>query len=106
MTQGEESALAAIRARMQSWRTAHPRATLTEIEQELDRQLATVRAQWLTELAGTSPADMGVCPDCGGALVRRGERARSLRTTGDQDIVLRRPYATCSRCGRGLFPPG
>ena len=91
---------------MRRWRHTHPRATLTEIERELDGHLAAVRAALLATVATTAVDELGVCPDCGGRLVRRGERERSVRTSGDEPLTLCRPYATCSRCGRGLFPPG
>jgi YgiT-type zinc finger domain-containing protein len=106
MTQPDLVDLGDIRARMRGWQAAHPRATLSEIEQELDRQFAAVRARMLAEVATSVAQDLGPCPDCGGRLVRRGERERTLTTTGDEALVLQRPYATCSRCGRGLFPPG
>ena len=35
---------AETRAAIQVWRHAHPQATLKEIEQEVDRRFATVRA--------------------------------------------------------------
>jgi hypothetical protein len=106
MTPSEPPDLAAIREQMRVWQAAHPRATLTQIEQELDRQFASARAGVLAELANSTRDELGPCPDCGGRLVRRGEQERTLQTTGDAALVLQRPYATCSRCGRGLFPPG
>ena len=98
--------LAMVRDQMQAWRACHPRATLTEIEQELDRLLHAARASILTEVATSTGADLGTCPDCGGPLVRRGTRTRTLTTTGDAALTLRRPYTTCLACGAGLFPPG
>lgn len=106
MTQPEMPDLSAIREHMQGWQSTHPLATLTEIEQELDQQFAAVRARMLAEVASATRDEVGACPDCGGRLVRRGERERTMTTTGGEPLVLQRPYATCSRCGCGLFPPG
>ncbi len=106
MTQQEIPNLSEIRERMRVWQAEHPRATLTEIEHELDRQFHAVRARLLAEVATSASDDLGSCPDCGGPLVRRGERERTLTTTGGEALTLQRPYGTCSRCGRGLFPPG
>jgi hypothetical protein len=56
------------------WRREHSRASFTEIEEELDRQLAGVRAQLLQDLVESSPRadlrrrakeDRPKCPECG-----------------------------------------
>ena len=96
------------RLAMRAWRSAHPTATLTQIEQEVDRQLAAARARLVeaTALAGEVEATRPACPDCGGAMVWEGERTRHLTTTHDEAIALTRRYARCPRCGTGLFPPG
>lgn len=97
---------------LRAWRAAHPKATLAEIERELDRRMARVRAQILTDLALASSAaelQSGAappCPECGGRLRDEGRRARTLVTLGDEAVTLERDYATCVRCGRRLFPPG
>lgn len=100
---------------MQEWRRQHPRATFQEIEGSLDSELARLRAQMLQDLAQSSPsADLPrsptgarpTCPECGAALVARGQQTRTLVTEHDQAIELSRSYATCPECGAGLFPPG
>jgi hypothetical protein len=94
------------------WRTAHPRATLREIEQEVDARLATARATLLeaTALAGPvgDPAlsEPQRCPACGAAMAVEGPQTRRLRTTHEQEITLRRRYVRCPACGTGVFPPG
>ncbi len=112
--EGEWERLSAqVLAEMGSWRTAHPRATLAEIEQEVDARLATARARLLeaTALAGPDGdpargAAPPVCPVCGAAMVVEGQRTRRLRTTHEQEVVLSRSYTRCPACGTGVFPPG
>lgn len=98
---------------MEDWRTQHPIATFTEIEQALDGRLADLRAQMLQDLAlqsaaatwSAAPAARPTCPACATPLIQRGTRRRRLRTLGGRVVVLHRPYAVCPRCQRGLFPP-
>lgn len=94
-----------LAAEVRAWRRAHPRATLTEIERELDVRLAAARAELLAEVAADAPEESARCPACGGPLVRRGERPRTLRTTGDAPVRVTRPYLRCPACGTGGFPP-
>jgi hypothetical protein len=61
---------------LRGWRELHPRATLKEIEQELDRRLEQLRARMLADLALAStaadlqrePAARACCPACGEPL--------------------------------------
>lgn len=92
-------------ADLRTWRRAHPEATLTEIEQALDARLDVARAALLAEVAADVPDDAPRCPGCGGRLVRRGTRTRTLRTRGDAPVPLSRPAWSCSACGVGLSPP-
>ena len=99
--------------RMRAWRRAHPKATMYEIEVELDAQIAVLRAQMLTETAGAGASGEegageagAVCPVCQGQLVKDGKRTRKLKTSGDQEVVLERVYMRCPQCGYGVFPPG
>jgi hypothetical protein len=99
---------------MQDWRAQHPQATLSEIEVELDARLARLRARLLERVAQQSAAmtwtrgeaAAPTCPTCGTRLEPRGWRHRRLRTTGGQDVLLKREYGVCLHCGQGLFPPG
>ena len=105
------------RAAMQQikhWRLAHPQATLNQIEQTLDEQLGQLRARMLEDLAQASDAAQLAeqtavrlrCPQCDEALIGRGQQVRELETQHEQRLRLARTYATCPRCGVGLFPPG
>lgn len=98
---------ARVRAEVQAWRATHPQATLTQIEQEIDRRLASARARLVEAVAQAGPvaAAPPAGPDCGAAMAWEGERTRRLTTTHDEAIALRRRYARCPRCGTGLFPP-
>jgi len=95
----------ALAADVRAWRRAHPEATLTEIEQALDERLHAARAALLAEVAADAPATETRCPACGGRLVRRGQRTRTVRTAGDAPLELTRPYLSCPACGAGVFPP-
>ena len=103
---GEQPGLEQVGGYLRQWRAEHPRASLTEIEGELDRQLRRIRAEVVAETAVAGARDLGVCPTCGGSLRRRGDRTRTLITDGDAAITLQRPYASCPVCTNGLFPPG
>jgi hypothetical protein len=99
---------------MKQWRMAHPKAKLTEMEEALDAQLGQLRARMLEDMAHASAlayvneqtTQTVACPQCGVALVGRGEHERELRTNTQQSLQLKRSYATCPGCGLGLFPPG
>ncbi len=99
---------------LREWRELHPRASLAEIEAELDRRLSRVRAQMLADLALASraaevgrvdPAERPRCGACRGKLVSEGRRRRTLQTVNDQAVTLERDYATCPACGSRSFPP-
>src|SRR5215210_440767 len=96
------------------WRFQHPKATLREIETELDARLARMRARMLEDLALQSTAvtwtevarlQTPACRECGTPLDERGSHPRTLLTHGGQEITLERSYGVCPNCGSGLFPP-
>jgi hypothetical protein len=105
---------------MAAWRKEHPKATLREIEAELDQRVAVIRAALLEEMVAASAAVTGAavtgaagtgaagmkCPVCDGPLAADGKRRRRLTTTGGQELELEREYMRCARCGHGFFPPG
>ena len=98
---------------MQDWRTQHPTATLTEIEQALDARLAALRAQMLQDLALDSaaatwpatPTAAAQCPTCHVPVRPRGRHRRRLRTHGGKRLVFHRPYGICPQCHQGFSPP-
>ena len=99
---------------MREWRVQHPKATLRQIETELDARLAHARARMLEDLALASTAatwqdaarlQTPTCPECGTPLDQRGTHPRTLLTHGGQELTLERSYGVCPSCGSGLFPP-
>src|SRR5262245_22477390 len=96
-----------------AWRTQHLTATLTEIEDELDRRWYRVRARVVEDAAVRSaatevavPAARPICPRCGTSMEADGREVRHLTTTGAEVLTLTRAHARCPVCGSGLFPPG
>lgn len=105
----------AVLTGFKEWRVQHPKATLSEIEAALDARLAVMRARLLEDAAlASAAADLGAlppgarprCPACGEAMALRGPEERTLTTTHEQPLVLRRRYAVCPACGEALSPPG
>jgi predicted RNA-binding Zn-ribbon protein involved in translation (DUF1610 family) len=102
----------AVLGGFKEWRLQHPRATLSEIEAALDERWAVARARLLADAAQASDAAdprQGVavrCPQCGERMAVRGPEERTLTTTYEQPVRLRRRYAVCAACGEALSPPG
>jgi DNA-directed RNA polymerase subunit RPC12/RpoP len=101
-----------IMAGVAEWRAAHPKATMREIEAEIDQRLSELRAQMLSDTANASgrakweAAEGMQCPDCGAKMVKKGKKKRILLTREGREVQLDREYAVCPACGQGIFPPG
>ncbi len=100
---------------MRTWREDHPTATMQEIEEEVDKRMARMRAGLVEGVAMTSaaaevgsraPDQPARCPTCGGVLQARGKQVRKLTTTGEQTVRLERSCGYCPICQVGFFPPG
>jgi hypothetical protein len=99
-----------------SWREAHPRATLSEIEDAVLAVTDRLQARLLKDLAEASVAadpgrvassERGRCPECGGAVEPSGYGERMVQVQRQRrPLRLRRGYVECSACGVGRFPPG
>jgi hypothetical protein len=109
-----EALAAEVLVGIKDWRTQHPKATFTEIEEELDRELSRLRTRLLEDVALASAAagapDGALalappCPTCGGRVVGRGQATRAVTVTHNQTVTLRRQYGVCSSCGASVFPP-
>lgn len=110
---GWSAETAAVLAEIGAWGRAHPRATLSEIEDAVDEQVARLRQQLVEErIQAHALADEArsperrVCPECGGALQAHGKKPRMLTTKQGGALALDRTYWWCPRCRAGLFPPG
>ena len=95
-----------------AWREKHSKATLREIEEEVDKRLSVMRARMIAGTAmksGSAEWEAGeteaVCPECEGELQKKGKKKRKLETQEGQEIELEREYGTCLKCGHGIFPP-
>lgn len=98
---------------MSEWREKHPKATLGDIEEEIDKRLSVMRARMISDTAMSSASaewEAGekavVCPACGVGLTKKGKKKRKLQTRGGREIELEREYGVCPKCGQGIFPPG
>lgn len=113
---GWQAASQAAGHELAEWRRAHPKATLTEIENAVYEAMQKLQAQALGEVVqASSVADMATqsrterprCPTCGGQLEPRGRQRRRVRPARQRATLnLNRTYAVCATCGAGLFPPG
>lgn len=98
--------LTAVQATLRQWRVAHPAATLAEIEEEVDRELSTVRSELVVEMAiEQTAAAPPVCPTCQRPMHRHGVRARHLLTRDEGQLTLPLPRYRCPVCGTELSPP-
>lgn len=95
---------------MREWAAQHSRATLAEIERETMKRMAQLQARIMEDVAralGTEveEGEAMTCPECGAKAHSRGEEEKRLQAQGGQEVVLRRGYAVCPKCGSGFFPP-
>ena len=94
-----------------AWRKKHPKATMREIEEEIDKRMSEMRARMITDTALNSVStewkageNAAVCPTCGVALKQKGKKKRKLETREGREIELEREYGVCPKCGQGIFP--
>jgi hypothetical protein len=100
---------------MRRWRQEHKRATLTEIEETVDEELARIRAQMIQDLAIASDVadirsmakeERPKCPQCGRPATANGRQKRRLTTDHEQVVELNRSKAYCRHCKLSFFPSG
>jgi len=99
----------ALTRKMSRWRRENPQATLTEIEEAVEAELAQLRKQLVEvmvqeEMVGNQ--EVPDCPQCGQKMVKNGRRRRKLKSKEGQTIQLDRQQWRCLSCGTTLFPPG
>lgn len=97
-----------------NWRETHPRATFTDIENNVDEQLAQLRTQMIQDLVGESKLvnikdlpfeERPSCPVCGKPLAANGRQTRQLTTHHGQVLELERSKGYCRNCRVSFFPP-
>jgi predicted RNA-binding Zn-ribbon protein involved in translation (DUF1610 family) len=95
--------------KMKQWRKNNPKATLTEIEEAVDSELAQMRQTIVERLVQEElvPEQTAYeCPQCGKFMVKNGKRKRKLKTKGGEQITFEREQMRCLECGMTIFPPG
>lgn len=95
--------------KMSQWQQAHPKATLTEIEEAVEAELASLRKRLVEEMVLEKEAATQTvpdCPQCGQKMVKNGRRKRKLASKEGQTLELNRQQWRCLDCGATLFPPG
>jgi len=95
--------------KMHQWRQTNPKATLTEIEEAVEAELAQLRKQLVEEMVQEKVSGLQGepdCPQCGEKMVKNGRRQRKLKSKEGQTIQLDRQQWRCLSCGATLFPPG
>lgn len=98
-----------IMEKMKVWRAGNRQATLTEIEEAVEAELAQLRKQLVEEMIQEEAAelpDVPNCPGCGETMVKNGRRRRQLKGKEGKGIELERQQWRCLTCGETLFPPG
>ena len=101
-----------IMADMAEWRSQHPKASLREIEGEIDKRLSELRARMITDTANASAsakwekADGVVCPEMWSEADQEGEEeAGTIDAGGAGDRTGTGVWSVC--CLRvGDFSPG
>lgn len=98
------------------WRASHPRATLAQLQGQVQQTVSRLHERYLTDLVHASPlADLAqappearpTCPTCGEPLYADGQQERQILVPGQAPpLRLQRSYAVCPACEAGLFPPG
>lgn len=109
---GWAEATTAAEQELVAWRRAHPRPTLTELEQVTAGVARRLQRRLLEDLAAglateTAGAARPACPRCQTPMERRGRKVREV-VVAHQPTPLRliRPYFVCPACCAGLSPPG
>ena len=101
--------------RVSSWRETHPRATFTDIENNVDEQLAQLRTKMIQDLVAESKLgnikdlpreERPRCPACGEPLAANGRQKRQLISHHEQVVEVERSKGYCRACRVSFFPPG
>lgn len=105
----KEDEIAEMLAKIQEWERGNPEATLTEIEEAVDAELAGLRKVLIESVVNKEKAgesEKVSCPRCGQAMMKNGQKKRELKSKGGEKIAIEREQMRCHHCGMTLFPPG
>ena len=105
----KEDEIADMLAKIQEWESENPEATLTEIEEAVDAELAGLRKvliERVTNKEKEGEPEKVSCPRCGQAMMRNGQKKRELKSKGGEKVTIERDQMRCHHCGMTLFPPG
>jgi DNA-directed RNA polymerase subunit RPC12/RpoP len=98
-----------VEMKLKAWEAANPTVSLTEIEETVDRELATVRREMIERIIGAREGrGEGIsykCPNCQEKMSGNGYKKRELKTKGGEKLELERQQLRCHQCGMTLFPP-
>lgn len=96
-------------AKIQEWERENPDATLTEIEEAVDGELAGLRKVLIERVANKAKVEAPekvICPQCDQAMMKNGLKKRELKSKGGEKLTIEREQMRCHHCGMTLFPPG
>lgn len=92
--------------KVRGWHQSNPKATLTEIEEMVDLELAKVRKQLVEIAFEEDESEKVTCPACGyEAMSNNGKRERQLQIKGGETVAFARQQKRCPQCGATHFPP-
>jgi RNase P subunit RPR2 len=116
MLPGWQATSEAVARELVAWREAHPKASLTQIEDAVFEAVQRLQARALRQVVHASTAadvaaqpveERPTCPTCHARLEPRGRQRRTIRPARQRTpLEINRSYAVCAECGAGLFPPG
>ena len=88
------------------WHQANRKATLTEIEEMIDQELAQVRKRLVSIAFEEDEEDAEVsCPECNRVMGNNGRKERRLQIKGGETVKYERRQKRCHTCGMTIFPP-
>ncbi len=75
--------------KMSQWQKANPHATLTDMEEAVEAELAKLRKQLVEEMVRekeVASQEAPDCPQCGQEMVKNGRRQRELKGKEGQTL--------------------
>src|SRR5437762_5710634 len=112
MLPGWQATSEAVARELVAWREAHPKASLTQIEDAVFEAVQRLQARALqqvvhasatAEVAAQPAAERPTCPTFGLRLEPRGRQRRTIRPARQRTpLEINRSYAVCAECGAGV----